>query len=796
MGALVAIAVGVLGGAWAAVVGLSVGPLWIGCVAVLGLAMLVLVSARSSHVRPARRAWIPFALCGAVIGQGITPPPSAPCDPPAGVLRLEGEVLAGSYGDGPSGLVEVDDGRALGSREPVPRGTRVSVRGLDVPSGTRVRIIARARATERFFNPTPHPDWPAAHSADVRARLVGTPRMVRDAPPWERLAHSLRGALRERIEATLSPSAAALCRALVLGESGALEREEREDVREAGLSHVLAVSGLHVTLLAGALVWLTGRLLLRLERLASRFDVSRIAQGIGIPIALAYALLVGDAPSAWRAALTAAVAWTLGAMGRRAHPITVTAAAALLSAALRPDDLPRPGFLLSIVATAALVSGPREPQSWARAALIVSARTTIATAPFVLWMFGQVPLVGLIANLVVVPVASGLLLPAAALHAALALLLPPLAYVTAPIVELASSSFLAASEVFALVPWGSDLPPPDVLEGVLLAAASLALLSVRTWRARAAVIAIALVSLLGAELWLRHREQPTGVLRATFLDVGQGDGAIVDLPDGRLMIVDAGGAAHGGPDPGERVLVPLLRARRRDRIDVLVVSHPHPDHYGGVAALMDAFEIGEVWDTGQAEAEEPDAGLAPLLARARARGAIVRGPEELCDAARSLGDVRARVLWPCPSFDAGWGPNDNSLVVELEYAGRRVWFTGDVEAHAEAGLVRAVPAPIDVLKVAHHGSRTSSAAPLLDALHPSIAIASMGRHNRFGHPHDDVWTRLRARVPCPLRTDRHGGVVVTIEPDGTLAARTTLDGVECLAPSARAKRTAAGSHRP
>ncbi|HEY8428246.1 MAG TPA: DNA internalization-related competence protein ComEC/Rec2 [Sandaracinaceae bacterium] len=790
MGALVAIAAGLLGGAWAAVAGLRAPAMWVGALAVLGLALLVTVSVRNAGVRPGKRAWAPFALSGAVVGQGLVPPPSAPVELPPDVMRIEGTVLASRHGIEPSAVVEIERGMVLASRDPLPRA-RMLVHGLDVASGARVRMVARGRPSPRFFNPTPHPDWPAAAAADARARLVGSPRIVREAPFWERAAHALRRALRARIDETLEPGAAGLCRALVLGETGAIDIENREDVRDAGLSHVLAVSGLHVTLLAGALVWLVARLLVRIERVAARVDVSRIAKGIGVPLALAYALLVGDAPSAWRAALTAAVAWTLAAAGRRAHPVTVTAAAALLVAALRPDDLPRPGFLLSIVATAALVSGPRVPESWARAALVVSARTTVATAPFVLWMFGQVPLVGLIANLVVVPIAGALLLPACALHAALALVLPPLAPITAPIVELSSSAFFAASEVFALVPWGRDLPPPDVLQGVTLAALALALLVLRRWRWRAAALAIAAVIVAGGELWLRHREQPTGVLRATFLDVGQGDAAIVDLPDGRVMVVDAGGAAPGGPDPGERVLVPLLRARRRARIDVLAISHPHPDHYGGAGALIDAFEIGEVWDTGQGEAEQPDGELARLLARARARGAIVRRPEELCGRELAFGAARARVRWPCPSFDPGFGPNDNSLVIELEHAGRRVWLTGDVEAHAESALAAARPAPVDVLKVAHHGSRTSSAASLLDALSPSIAVASMGRHNRFGHPHAEVWARLRARVACPLRTDRHGGLIVTIDARGGLRAHTTLGERRCEAPPLRAKRAPA-----
>lgn len=790
MGALVSMAVGLLAGAWAAVLGLRLGPAWIACVAVLGVGLLIALSVRGAAVRPGPRAWLPFALCAALVGQSLVSIDVTPLDAPAGAVRLEGEVLSTRHtSEIPAAVVEVARGGALEGGAPIAPGMRVSVRGLDLPTQSHVSLIAHAQPNDRFLNPSPHPDWPSSHRVSARARLVGQARLDRPAPFWERAAHALRATLRARLSETLDPEPAALSRALLLNESGALEDDTQSHVRDAGLAHVLAVSGLHVTLLAGVFVWLCGRVLVRVERVAARLDVTRVAKAIGVPFALAYALLVGDAPSAWRAALTASVAWGLAAAGRRAHPVTVTAAAALLLGALRPDDLGRPGFILSILATAALVSGSLEGASFTRAALAASARTMVATAPFVLWMFGQVPLVGLLANLVVVPLGA-VLLPLAAVHAALALVLPPLAYASAPLVEVASSAFLAASEVFAAFPGGRDLPPPDVAQGVIIAIAALLLLAARRWRTRLALVGLTVLALAGAEAALRARETPKGELRATYLDVGQGDAALVDLPDGRLMVIDAGGATIGGPDPGERALVPLLRARRRSRIDVLVLSHPHPDHYGGANALLDAFEVGEVWDSGQAEIEQPDGELAALLSRARDLGAVVRRPDELCGRAHAFGAATARVLFPCPSYDAGWGPNDNSLVVQLEMSGRRLLFTGDVEAHAE-GVLASLPmlTTVDVLKVAHHGSRTSSAPELLARLRPHIAIASMGRHNHFGHPHGEVWSRLVSAVPCPLRTDHHGGVVVTITADGNLEAEPTLGREVCVASPAR-KRSA------
>lgn len=781
MGTLVALAVGLLSGAWAAVLGLRAeGAAGIGCVAVLGVGTLLAASTRSAPVRPGGRAWVPLGLAAALVGQTLAPTSGTREGVPPGVIRVEGRVAASGHGREPSAVVEVRSGRLLASGEALPWRARLAVRGLDAPTGTQVTLVARAHPQVTFHNPTPHPAWPG-RGVDGRARLVGAARIDELAPLWQQAAHHVRTKLRAALGATLSDETSGLARALLLGEASALRAETREAVRGAGLSHVLAVSGLHVTLLAGMFVLLLQQALLRVTALAARLEVGRLARAAGVPFALSYALLVGEAPSAWRAALTASLAWGLAALGRRAHPAAVAAGAALLCALIRPDDLGRPGFVLSILATAALVSRTDPSGSWTATGLAVSGRTMIATAPFVLWTFGQVPVVGLLANLVMVPLAGAVLLPLAALHGLVALSMRPLAHASGPLVEAVAGAFIAGSSVFATVPLGHDLPPPDLAQGAVVGLAALGVLALRSWRARIAVVLVASLALAGAELWLRRRERPTEQLRVTFLDVGQGDGALVDLPDGRLMVVDAGGALHGGLDPGAHALAPLLRARRRSRIDVLVVSHPHPDHYGGMGALLDAFEIGEVWDTGQGEDENAEGAYAALLGRARAAGALVLGPDELCGSVRRFGAAEARVVWPCPAYDPGLGPNDNSLVVELRHAGRRVLFTGDVEVEAEAALL-SVLQPVDVLKVAHHGSRTSSAEPLLHALTPHIAVASMGRHNQFGHPHAEVWERLLNAIACPYRTDQDGGVTVWIEPDGRISAESTLRDRPCPSP--------------
>jgi competence protein ComEC len=255
----------------------------------------------------------------------------------------------------------------------------------------------------------------------------------------------------------------------------------------------------------------------------------------------------------------------------------------------------------------------------------------------------------------------------------------------------------------------------------------------------------------------------------SFFDVGQGDAALVDLPDGRAMLIDAGGNPSGGIDPGRAALLPLLRARRRTQLDFVVLSHPHPDHYGGLAALLEQLTFGELWDSGQAEPEHdlsPTAAEATnLLARARSQGIRIRKPPELCGQTLQAGAATVRVLSPCPHYDSGYDANDNSLVLRIDYRRRSVLFTGDAEEHAERRLVeRGAPLSAEILKVGHHGSRTSSTSAFLRAVAPRLAVISAGAHNPFGHPHREVQQRLRSHARHSLLLATSGGVIA--ETDG------------------------------
>jgi competence protein ComEC len=263
----------------------------------------------------------------------------------------------------------------------------------------------------------------------------------------------------------------------------------------------------------------------------------------------------------------------------------------------------------------------------------------------------------------------------------------------------------------------------------------------------------------------------------TFLDIGQGDAAVIEAPGGGVMLIDGGGVRDGSFDTGARIVEPFLRARGIGRIDIVALSHPHPDHLNGLFRVLGRFDVGAFWSSGD-DGHNPEYGR--LVALARSRGVAI--PEV---AETRLGTAEIVPLGPFESSadglreriraPRGLTVNDASLVVRVAFAGRGVLFAGDLEADGEGELVgrRDVGQVVaaDVLKVPHHGSRTSSTPELVDAVSPALAVMSLGWRNQFRFPAPEVVERYVARGARVLRTDRDGAISLVISPDGRLSLR-------------------------
>ena len=320
------------------------------------------------------------------------------------------------------------------------------------------------------------------------------------------------------------------------------------------------------------------------------------------------------------------------------------------------------------------------------------------------------------------------------------------------------------ARAFASVP-ALGLPVPAPTAGQLTVLAIGAASWAMTGRVRGAALAFGGALLLVLELEARRAGCPRGVLRATFLDVGQGDAAIVDLPNGGALLVDGGGLVGSPVDTGARVIAPTLRVRRRSSLDAVILSTPHPEHFGGLQTWTPRVTVDALWDTGQGEHEGSGGGYAALLADARTRGVAIVRPLSLCGA-RAISGAIVEVLAPCPGPWPDRGPNDNSFVVRVSFGRRALLFMGDAEGEEERDLLRASPERLraDVLKVGHHGSRTSSSPALLAAVGARDAVVSTGVRNRFGHPHQAALAALSAANLRIWRTDLGGAI--TVETDG------------------------------
>jgi len=592
-----------------------------------------------------------------------------------------------------------------------------------------------------------------------------------------------RDSLVDRLERLYGPRAP-LVNALTLARREGLDPAVREIFASTGIAHLLAISGFHVGVIAGiALV------------LLRRLGMSRRMAGLGSAgLAWAYVTIIGFPDAACRAALILALVAVSRARGRPPSRWGALAVAALVLLVMDPSRLTSPGFQLSFAGAAGLVGGSRRAaealrcvpglRSWATARTAVAAgmAATLATLPIVAWHFDRVSLVGIPMTLVATPLVS-IALPGALASIAADLLSPTLASFLAGGVSLLLDILVGLSGIVAGIPGANAWTSKGTVVGGVLGA-SIAIVLAR----RPGIGAlgrrglILLYASLGVLTWpLILGLQDRGTLEIYVIDVGQGDGIAVRTPAGRWLLVDAGPPASGmlsgqsdtEEDPQRHPVVRALRGRGVLRLERMILSHPDLDHIGGARAVLSTFPVGQVLDPALPVGKSS---YADLLASAESRGVpwfAARAGDRF-----DVDGVTFSILHPREELDeeldegldSGTDANDASVVVLVSWRGFRALLTGDAYADVEKGIANEV-GDIDVLKVGHHGSDTSSDSSFLATIRPEVALISVGRRNRYGHPSPRVVNRLEGVGATVYRTDRSGAVRVIVRRDGSYVVR-------------------------
>lgn len=596
------------------------------------------------------------------------------------------------------------------------------------------------------------------------------------------ILHGFRNGLNSYFLERFKPETAGLISAITTGERSFISRSVREAFNNSGLAHLLSISGTHFGLfsimLFSVFIFTIRRLPYRLlQALTLYLTPAQLSAILCIPFMLFYLSISGGSPPAIRSFVMISVFLAGLLLGRKGFWLHSLLFAAVLLVLWEPYLVLSLSFQLSFVAVLFIgfsletpgqgasfdrhrtkEQGEKEKHDidsillkedkenkvfrYIKKSIMITVAASVGTAPLVAYHFHYLSAISPFTNLLVAPLIGFTVIPLALLSSFL--FIATGVYIGAPIVEISAEFSLWLTHMMAEIPFASVMVPafPPIL---LITFYAGFLFYVVGGKRRKLLIVPFLPLLIYGVFHIADRPE----LTVHYLDVGQGDAAVVELPDKKTILIDTG---RSGTEAAS-----FLRYRGINHIDGLILSHVHPDHTGGLRKILDEFSVSELWDNGRIA--YPKKFILPASVRHLSRGDVLNN-----------GVYSITVLHPYREFYTLLGTdydaeNNASLVMKISGRNYSFLFSGDIEEEAEHDITHLGTWLIsDILKTPHHGSSTSAGVAFLKSVAPSVAVISAGRDNAFGHPTKEVLARLKGRAI--LRTDRDGAIKITEKSTG------------------------------
>ncbi len=717
-------------------------------------------------------------------------------------------------------LREIDSAKVSGK-------VRVSVREplRSIGYDDSVRISGKLYRPRGFDNPGVF-DYPSylARNGIYRTVSVRSGDQIQVVTPGQGIFRTIqdwRERIRQAFLASTSGPGSAILQAMVLGEEGGLTDEMRDRFLAAGVTHIISISGSHLgmaALICFGLIRLFMRILPeRIYLLLTIYaDPKKIAAWITLPLVLFYTLLAGGQIATVRSLMMIVAGLAALVLDRESALIHALAVAALLILVVSPQALFDISFQLSFISVLTIggvvlvwkelgfTGAGRLRKLWQNGAVLtlISFSTALVTGPIVVHYFNQFSLAGIVSNLVVVPFAGMAVVPLGLFSGILSLFIRHLPF--AGLNQFAADAFVDTVAFFSRLPLAEFHPPsPGVLWLLCYALLIVSLFKlVRAWllfsfkplehsrrisKQHAAAIVLTSFFLITSAV---SGSIESGKARVSIVDVGQGDCSLIQFPEGRNVLIDGGGTYDDRFDTGRRIVAPFLWNRGVRTLDLVILSHPHPDHMNGLKYILKKFNVHEVWTHGRDSDLPGYDEFNKAVVERNVKQTIVSGASQ---SSFEIGAASLRVLHPAQTFRSREkkdyaAENDSSLVVRISVLNRVLIFSGDIGPGAEKAMLgHALELKCDVLKVPHHGSKSSSSQAFVAAARPSTAIVAVGKGNPYHHPSDEVLKRYENAGSRVYRTDRDGAVFITLDGNEVKTTRWNSLKLQQVFPTGQAK---------